>query len=69
MRIAKVLRFGRMRADTGINLGNLLNTNYATTFDNTYQYSVGNVARGGTWNNPTGVITPRFLRWNLTVDF
>jgi hypothetical protein len=48
---------------------NLLNTNYATTYDNTYQYSAGNTAMGGTWNNPTAIYTPRFVRLNFTVNF
>jgi hypothetical protein len=69
MRFAKIFRFGPRRLDVGVDLGNLLNTNYATTYENTYQYSVGNTASGGTWNNPTAVYTPRFVRWNLTVDF
>ena len=69
MRFAKILRFGQRRLDVGVDLGNLLNTNYATTYENTYQYSVGNTATGGTWNNPTAIYTPRFVRWNLTVDF
>ena len=33
MRFAKILRFGATRADIGIDLGNLLNTNYATGYD------------------------------------
>ena len=69
MRFAKILRFGSRRLDVGVDLGNLLNTNYTTTFENNYQYSVGNTAMGGTWNNPTAVYSPRFVRWNLTVDF
>jgi len=69
MRFAKILRFGKRRVDVGVDLGNLLNTNYATTLESTYQYSVGNTATGGTWNNPTAIYTPRFVRWNLTVDF
>ena len=69
MRFAKILRFSKRRVDVGVDLGNLLNTNYATTFENTYQYSVANTAVGGTWNNPTAIYTPRFVRWNLTVDF
>jgi hypothetical protein len=69
MRFAKIFRFGGKRADIGVDLGNLLNTNYTTAFENTYQYSVGNTAQGGTWSNPTAVYAPRFVRWNLTVDF
>ena len=69
MRIAKILRFGSTRADLGLDLGNLFNTNYTTAFENTYQYSAGNATQGGTWNNPTAVVTPRFVRINATFDF
>jgi hypothetical protein len=69
MRFAKIFRFGSRRVDLGVDLSNLLNTNYPTTYENGYQFSVGNTAQGGTWNNPTAVYTPRFIRWNLTVDF
>jgi hypothetical protein len=69
LRVAKLFRFGDRRLDAGFDIGNLFNTNYATAYDNTYQYTVGNTSQGGTWNNPTSVITARFLRWNVTVDF
>jgi hypothetical protein len=69
LRVAKLIRLGTRRLDAGFDIGNLFNTNYATAYDNTYQYTVGNTAQGGTWNNPTSVITARFLRWNLTFDF
>jgi hypothetical protein len=69
MRFAKVLRFGKTRADVGFDLGNVFNTNYATAFENTYQYSPDNTLTGGTWNNPTAVYTPRFVRINATFDF
>jgi hypothetical protein len=69
MRFAKVLRFGSRRADIGLDLGNLLNTNYPTTYENTYQYSVGNTLNGGTWNNPTAIYTPRFVRLNFGLNF
>jgi len=69
MRIAKILRFGGTRADLGLDLGNVFNGNYTTAFENTYQYSAGNATQGGTWNNPTAVVTPRFVRLNATFDF
>ena len=61
--------FGSTRADIGVDIANLLNTNYATTWDNTYQYSIGNTASGGTWDNPTAIYAPRFVRLNFTVSF
>jgi len=69
MRFAKIFRFAGTRADVGVDLGNLLNTNYTTGFDNTYDYSAGNVDQGGGWNDPTSIYTPRFARLNLTVAF
>jgi hypothetical protein len=69
MRFAKVLRFGRTRSDIGLDINNLLNTNYATGYNTTYQYSVGNAAAGGTWGNPTSIYTPRFMRINYTLNF
>jgi hypothetical protein len=69
MRIAKIFRLGQTRSDIGLDLGNLLNTNYATTYTNTYQYSAGNALGGGTWLDPTAVYTPRFVRVNFTVNF
>jgi hypothetical protein len=66
MRFAKIVRFGRTRSDIGVDVTNLLNSNYATAWDNTYQFGVAN---GGTWGNPTTIFTPRFVRLNLTVNF
>jgi hypothetical protein len=69
MRLAKIFRFGATRADVGVDIGNVFNTNYPTTYENTYQYSTNNTANGGTWNNPTAIYSPRFVRLNLTVGF
>jgi hypothetical protein len=69
MRFAKILRFGSRRVDVGVDLSNLLNTNYTTTYENAYQFSAANTAQGGTWGNPTAIYSPRFVRWNVTVDF
>jgi len=64
MRFAKIVRFGRTRTDIGVDLSNLLNTNYATGYQGTYA-SPG----GGMWNNPTTIYTPRFVRLNFPVNF
>ena len=69
MRIAKIFRFGGTRLDVGVDGENLFNTNYSTTFENTYQYSPGNTATGGTWNNPTAIVGPRYARLNVTFFF
>jgi hypothetical protein len=66
MRFAKVLRFGTRRLDVGVDLTNLLNTNYATAYEPQYDFTAPN---GGTWNNATTILPPRFARFNLTFNF
>jgi hypothetical protein len=69
MRFAKVLRFGRTRSDVGIDLNNLLNTNYATGYNANYTFSPSNTLQGGTWGQPTSIYSPRFVRINYTLNF
>jgi hypothetical protein len=69
MRFAKILRFRNMRADLGVDVWNLFNTNYTTGFEGTYQYSIGNAEQGGTWNLPTSIYAPRYARLNITFNF
>jgi hypothetical protein len=66
MRFAKVFRFGPRRFDVGIDLQNLLNTNYATAYETQYSYTAAN---GGTWDNPTTILGPRFMRLNFTLNY
>ena len=66
MRFAKILRFSGQRLDVGVDLQNLLNTNYGTVFESQYGYGVTN---GATWLNPTSILGPRFVRLNLTFSF
>jgi hypothetical protein len=69
MRFAKIVRFRNTRADLGVDVWNLFNTNYTTTYSNTYEYSIGNTQQGGTWNNPATIYAPRYARLNLTFSF
>jgi hypothetical protein len=69
MRVAKIFRLGRTRLDIGVDGENLLNTNYATAYEGTYQFTQGNTATGGTWQNPTAILGPRYARLNVTVSF
>ena len=66
MRFAKILRFGRSRTDIGVDLYNLLNSNYATAYESNYSYTQPN---GGTWQNPTSILSPRFARLNFTINY
>ncbi|HVH26148.1 MAG TPA: TonB-dependent receptor [Vicinamibacterales bacterium] len=66
MRFAKVFRFSGRRLDVGVDLQNLLNTNYPTAYESQYSYTAPN---GGTWNNPTAILGPRFMRLNFTLNY
>jgi hypothetical protein len=63
MRFAKILRFGGTRANIGIDLYNLFNSNVGTA------YNQGFGTDGATWLRPTSVLNPRFARFNVTFDF
>ena len=65
MRFAKILRFGRTRSTVGIDLYNLLNDNTGTAFNQTFDP----LTNGSTWLRPTTILNPRFLRFNVTMDF
>jgi hypothetical protein len=69
MRFAKILRYAGTRADVGIDLNNLLNSNYATGFATTYLYTTDNTPRPSGWGTPTSIYNPRFVRVNFTVSF
>jgi hypothetical protein len=69
MRFAKIVRFGRTRTDVGVDVNNLFNTSYATSFNQTYVYNTDNSPRPAGWGTPTGLAFPRFVRFNFTVNF
>ncbi len=60
MRFSKILRFGGVRSNVGIDLYNLFNANTGTVFNQNF---------GATWLTPTSILNARFLRFNATVDF
>jgi hypothetical protein len=65
MRFAKVLRFGRYRANVGMDVYNLFNRNTPTTYETVYDPATN----GARWMQPTAVLLPRFMRSNVQVDF
>jgi hypothetical protein len=67
MRVAKVVRIARTRANIGVDFYNLTNANTHTTVDQTY--SADPAALGARWLRPTQVLQPRFVRFNVQVDF
>ena len=65
LRVAKVLRFGRTSTNVGFDFYNLLNANTGTAFQQVYDVNPANVV----WGRPTTILTPRFARFNVTVNF
>jgi hypothetical protein len=65
MRVAKVVRVGRYRTNVGLDIYNLTNSNTATTYETVYDIATN----GERWMRPTAVLLPRFMRFNVQVDF
>ena len=66
MRFAKIFRMGSTRADIGIDLYNIFNVNTPTGYEGDYgEFGEADPA----WLTPTGIVQPRFARFNLTLNF
>src|SRR6185295_13510354 len=65
MRFAKILRFKGTRADIGVDLYNLLNTNDSAGYEQTFDYAT----QGASWLRPTSIVPPRFAKVNVTLSF
>lgn len=64
LRFAKVLRLGKTRTNVGIDLYNVFNSNTASTYEAVYD-----PATPTAWFQPTAVVQPRFVRFNVQLDF
>lgn len=62
LRVAKVLRFGRTRANVGFDLYNLFNSSAVLSYNQTFVPS-------GPWLQPLLVLTPRFVKFTAQLDF
>jgi len=78
MRFAKVIRFlGGRRADIGVDLYNIFNTSDPTSFQESFNYASNGAAVTGptgavltpAFMTPATLVSPRFARFNLTVQF
>jgi hypothetical protein len=63
MRIAKIFRFRGTRAQVGVDVYNLLNTDTPTTYNQGYSPTTT------TWLTPTAILPARYARFNLQFDF
>ena len=62
VRVAKVLRLAGIRAQVGVDVYNLMNTDAVTGFNNGYSPT-------GAWLTPTSIAPARYARVNMQVDF
>jgi len=62
LRVAKLLRFGRMRATLSADIYNLMNAAPILSYNEAF-------IPGGAWLLPTSIMTARFARLNVQVDF
>jgi hypothetical protein len=69
LRAAKVLKFGRTRANVGFDFYNLFNSNTGTAFNQVFDPSTATTAADVAWLRPTSILGPRFARFNVTLDF
>ena len=67
LRFAKILRFGRVRYNVGIDLINATNSDAILTYNQTFNPAVTTGA--GAWLAPTSVLTPRFVKVGAQIDF
>jgi hypothetical protein len=65
MRFAKIFRFAGRRADVGMDLYNLFNSNVTSAYQQTYLAS----DNGLTWLRPTAIVSPRLARFHVTFNF
>ena len=62
MRFGKIINFGSKRANIAVDVLNLFNANTGTAFQQTY-------GDGSQYLKPAAILNPRFVRFNVTVDF
>jgi hypothetical protein len=65
MRFAKIFRFGGRRTDVGVDLYNLFNSNFTTSYQQTYEQRTN----GAAWLTPTAIASPRLARLHVTLNF
>jgi hypothetical protein len=64
LRLTKILRFGGTRTSVGIDVLNLFNSNTGTAYND--DFSDNTIS---TYLRPTAILNPRFVRFNITVDY
>ena len=65
LRLAKILRFAKTRANVGVDFYNVFNANPVLTYNSAF---IPNQAIN-TWLRPNSVLTPRFVKFSAQFDF
>jgi hypothetical protein len=68
IRLAKIVRVGRMRANVGFDLYNVGNSAPVLSYDQSFVLPNATNPEG-TWLRPTSVLQPRFAKFSVQVDF
>jgi len=63
MKIAKLLKFGRSRANVGFDIYNVTNNDARTTYNSTFSLT------NTTFFTPSAVLHPRFARFSVQIDW
>ncbi len=67
MRFAKILRFGRVRYNIGVDIINITNSDATLTYNQTFNPNPATPSQ--TWLAPLSVLTPRFFKIGAQIDF
>jgi hypothetical protein len=67
MRIAKIIHFGQTRAQLGVDIYNLTNTDVVTGYNN--GYTPPTATQPSNWLTPTAILPARYVRLNMQLDF
>jgi hypothetical protein len=67
LRFAKILRFGQVRYNVGVDVINATNSDAILTYNQNYNPTPATAAQR--WLAPTSVLTPRFVKVGAQIDF
>jgi hypothetical protein len=67
LRFAKILRFGRVRYNVGVDVYNVTNSNATLTYNQSFNPAVTTGSQA--WLAPLSVLTPRFVKIGAQIDF
>ncbi len=68
LRVAKIVRFGRTRANVGFDIYNVLNSAPVLSYDQSFVLPSA-ASPLGSWLRPTSLLQPRFAKFSVQVDF